>query len=228
MKTIDYYKRVLERASKARAAVEKAESDYQDAIRHERELYDDGMVSEKMFHLHTDEFASKRDGEIGAELSWIDGVADEFGSVMEDLGRLDGSRIDDNVMRLLNSGIKLTNEEWQGLANDCKDSYVMTRILKSAYAKNKPEEDGNGLTFVQFGQSPQDRQKIFNKFVGLIKHTCKSGIVLDRYASRRDYWNDLAKSSIREMQPFSDENFDSVDSDFPVETQSVTVTNSVF
>lgn len=216
MKTTGYYKRLLERALNARAAVEKAESDYQDAIRHERELYDDGMVSEKMLHLHTDELTSKRDGEVDAALSLIDGVADEFGSVMEDLGRLDGSRIDDNVMRLLNSGIRLTNEEWQSLANDCKDSYVMTRILKSAYAKNKPEEDGDGLTFVQFGQSPQDKQNIFNKFAGIIKHTCKSGTVLDKYASRKDYWNDLAKSSIREMQPFSDENFDSVNEDFPV------------
>lgn len=228
MKTTGYYKRLLERALNARAAVEKAESDYQDAIRNERELYNDGMVSEKMLHLHTDEFTSKRDGKINAALSWIDGVADEFGSVMEDLGRLDGSRIDDNVMRLLNSGIKLTNEEWQGLANDCKDSYIMTRILKSAYAANKPEEDGDGLTFVQFGQSPQDKQRIFNKFAGLIRHTCKSGIVLDGYVSRKDYWNDLAKSSIREMKPFSDENFDSVDADFPVEKQSVTATSSVF
>ena len=226
MKTTGYYKRLLEKALSARAAVEKAESNYQDAIRHERELYDDGMVSEKMLHLHTDELTSKRDGEINAALSWIDGVADEFGSVMEDLGRLDGSRIDDNVMRLLDSGIRLTNEEWQGLANDCKDSYVMTRILKSAYAANKPEEDGDGLTFVQFGQSPQDKQNIFNKFAGLIKHACKSGTVLDKYASRKDYWNDLAKSSIREMQPFSDENFDSVDADFPVEKQSVA--SSVF
>lgn len=228
MKTTGYYKRLLERAFNARAAIEKAESDYQGAIRHERELYDDGMVGEKMLHLHTDEFTSKRDREVDAALSWIDGVADEFGSVMEDLGRLDGSRIDDNVMRLLNSGIRLTTGEWQGLANDCKDSYTMTRILKSAYAANKLEEDGDVLTFVQFGQSPQDKQKIFNKFAGLIKHTCRSGIVLDGYVSRKDYWNDLAKSSIREMQPFSDENFDSVDADFPVEKQSVISTSSVF
>ena len=37
------------------------------------------------------------------------------------------------------------------------------------------------------------------------------------FASRQDYYNYLAKDSLTRMNPFGDENFDTVEQDFPVE-----------
>lgn len=77
--------------------------------------------------------------------------------------------------------MKLTNEDWQELANTFKDNYVMTRLLRERYSENKPKNEGdsltpgqknNSLTFVQFGQTPQDRQEIFSKFTGFLRKSC--------------------------------------------------------
>lgn len=37
------------------------------------------------------------------------------------------------------------------------------------------------------------------------------------FSLRQDYYNYLAKDSLTRMKPFGDENFDTVDQDFPVE-----------
>lgn len=112
-------------------------------------------------------------------MSRIDEVAAEYSAEMAELGRLDGSRIDDGTMKLLNSGMQLTNEDWQALANQHEDNHVMTRILQERYNANRPKSDGDsltlgqknkGLTFVQFGQSPRDRAENFEKFTKTIRN----------------------------------------------------------
>lgn len=146
------------------------------------------------------------------------------------MGRLDDAKIDSGTMALLNSGLQLTNEDWQELANAYKDNYVMTRILRERYNANrsKSEDNGvtlgqknNGLTFVQFGQNPQERADNFTRFTQLLHYNAVSDTMPNNgrlaYASKGDYWNYCAKDSIGRMKPFGDENFDNLDSDFPVE-----------
>lgn len=79
----------------------------------------------------------------------IDEVSKEYSAEMQELGRLDGSKIDSGTMVLLNSGLQLTNEDWKELANTYKDNYVMTRILRERYNANRPKNEGNSLTMGQ-------------------------------------------------------------------------------
>lgn len=101
---------------------------------------------------------------------------------------------------------------------------------RERYNANRPKNEGksltmgqknNGLTFVQFGQSPLDRQENFEKFIRTIRNSCtyssmpRNGTV--DFASRQDYYNYLAKDSLERMKPFGDESFDTVEQDFAVE-----------
>lgn len=230
MKTVDYYKKAITRALNARESIEAAKSAYEHECELTKNAFDAGILGENGYKEQLEKLAQEKDAKIEGALSRIDEVAAEYSAEMQELGRLDGTKIDSGTMALLNSGLQLTNEDWQELANTYKDNYVMTRILREKYNANRPKSDGNsltmgqknkGLTFVQFGQLPQDRQENFEKFARTIRNSCtysstpRNGTV--DFASRQDYYNYLAKDSIERMKPFGDESFDTVEQDFPVE-----------
>lgn len=230
MKTVDYYKKAITRALNARENIKAAKSVYEHECELTKNAFDGGILGENGYKEQLEKLAQERDAKIEGALGCIDEVAAEYSAEMQELGRLDGSKIDSGTMALLNSGLQLTNEDWQELANTYKDNYVMTRILRERYNANRPksEDNGftlgqknNGLTFVQFGQLPQDRAENFEKFARTIRNSCtyksmpRNGTV--DFATRQDYYNYLAKDSLERMKPFGDESFDTVEQDFPVE-----------
>lgn len=230
MKTTDFYKKAITQALNARENIEAAKSAYEHECELTKNAFDGGILGENGYKEQLEKLAQERDAKIEGALNRIDEVAAEYSTEMQELGRLDGSKIDSGTMALLNSGLQLTNEDWQELANTYKDNYVMTRILRERYNANRPKSDGNsltmgqknnGLTFVQFGQLPQDRAENFEKFTKTIRNSCtyrsmpRNGTV--DFASRQDYYNYLAKDSLERMKPFGDESFDTVEQDFPVE-----------
>lgn len=230
MKTVDYYKKAVRLAEGARESIEKANADYEHSCVLAKNAVDAGILGEQGYKQQIEEAKYDRDCRIEGALCRIDEVGAAYSAEMAELGRLDGSRIDENAMKLLNSGLQLTNEDWQELANNFKDNHVMTRILKERYNANKPQNEGDGftlgqkgtgLTFVQFGQSPQDRQEVFEKFTKTLRNSCTYKHMPSAggrdFASRHDYHNFLVKDSLQSMKPFGDESFDNVNEDFPVE-----------
>lgn len=230
MKTTDFYKKAITRALNARESIEAAKPAYEHECELTKNAFDGGILGENGYKEQLEKLAQERDAKIEGALSLIDKVGEEYAAEMQELGRLDGAKIDSGTMALLNSGLQLTNEDWQELANTYKDNYVMTRILRERYNANRPKSDGNsltmgqknnGLTFVQFGQLPQDRAENFERFTKIIRNSCtyksmpRNGTV--DFASRQDYYNYLAKDSLERMKPFGDESFDTVEQDFPVE-----------
>lgn len=230
MKTTDFYKKAITRGLDARESIDAAKSAYEHEYELTKNAFDAGILGENGYKEQLEKLAQERDAKIEGALSLIDKVGEEYAAEMQELGRLDGSKIDSGTMALLNSGLQLTNEDWQELANTYKDNYVMTRILQERYKANRPKSDGNSLTmgqknngliFVQFGQSPQERQENFEKFTKTIRNSCtnrsmpRNGTV--DFASRQDYYNYLAKDSLERMKPFGNESFDTVEQDFPVE-----------
>lgn len=230
MKTTDFYKKAITRALNARESIEAAKSAYEHECELTKNAFDGGILGENGYKEQIEKLAQERDAKIEGALGCIDEVSKEYSAEMQELGRLDGSKIDSGTMALLNSGLQLTNEDWQELANTYKDNYVMTRILRERYNANRPKIEDNGfalgqknkgLTFVQFGQLPQDRAENFEKFTKTIRNSCtyrsmpRNGTV--DFASRQDYYNYLAKDSLERMKPFGDESFDTVEQDFPVE-----------
>lgn len=229
MKTVDYYKKAIRQAQGAREGIERANAAYEHECEIAKNAFEGDLLGEKGYKDRLEQLAQERDAKIEEALSLVDKVGEEYAAEMAELGRLDGGRIDDGVMKLLNSGLQLTNEDWQELADAHKDNYVMTRILRERYNANRPKSEGdgltlgqknNGLTFVQFGQSPQDKAENFSRFTKLLRYNAASNSMPDEgtvaYASKGDYWNHCARESIGRMQPFGDESFDTVEADFPV------------
>lgn len=161
----DYYKRTVELAGNATRAISKARADYERDSVLLKNAYEADMYGERGYREKLEEMKSARDAEVQAALSRILTVVDEYDAEMEELGKLDGDKIDDATMRLLNSGINLTHADYQELANKHADNAIMTRILKERYDANRPQEKGTGITIVQFGQSPESRSEVFSKFV---------------------------------------------------------------
>lgn len=228
--TTEYYKMAVKGAESARDAISRAEAAYEHGCEVAKGAYEADLLGEKGYQDRLKELETERDARIENSLSGILAVADEYDSEMAELGKLDGSRIDDGVMKLLNSGLQLTNEDWQELANAHKDNHVMTRILRERYNASRPQEEGAGVTIVRFGQSPADRSEVFSKFVRTVYHACKSGARPSlsgggRLKTVTDYYNFIAQDSLADMQPYGDESFDNLDKDFPVETENGKVAN---
>lgn len=230
MKTIEYYKKAIRQAQSARESIERINADYEHSCVLSKNALDGGILGEQGYKQQLEELKHDRVSQIEGALSRIDEVGAEYAAEMAELGRLDGSRIDNGAMNLLNSGLQLTNKDWQELAETYKDNYIMTRILRERYNASRPKSEGdsltlgqknNGLTYVQFGQLPQDRAENFSSFTKLLHYSAASDSMPNEgpmaYASKSDYWNHCAKESIGRMKPFGDESFDTVEQDFPVE-----------
>lgn len=114
------------------------------------------------------------------------------------------------------------------MADKFKDNHTMTRVLKDRYDSQK--EPGKTLPSIRFGQSPESRSEVFNKFAKTIYNAAKSGACPSlagggKLKTVRDYYNHIAKSSLEDMRPFEGEDFSNLDADFPVETVSGKVKN---
>ena len=229
--TIEYYKKAVELAGNATRAISKARADYERDSVLLKNAYEADMYGERGYREKLEEMKSARDAEVQAALSRILTVVDEYDAEMEELGKLDGDKIDDATMRLLNSGINLTHADYQELANRHADNAIMTRILKERYDANRPQEKGTGITIVQFGQSPESRSEVFSKFVKTVYHAVEHGVCPALSGSGKlktptDYHNYLAQASLGEMMPFEGEDFSNLDKDFPVETVNGKVENA--
>lgn len=230
-KTIEYYKKAVRLAESASRSISKAKADYERDSVLLKNAYEADMYGKEGYRQKLEELKSARDVETKAALSGILTVVDEFDAEMAELGRLDGDKIDDGTMKLLNSGLSLSSKDWQELANRHKDNAVMTRILRERYDANRPKEKGPGITVVQFGQSPESRSEVFSKFVKTVYHAVEYNAVPSlsgggRLKSPTDYHNYLAQASLAEMMPFEGEDFSNLDADFPVETVNGKVENA--
>lgn len=225
---IEYYKKAVCLAESANSAINRARADYEHGCEVAKGAYEADLLGEKGYRDRLKELEAERDAKIKNNLSQILTVVDEYDAEMAELGRLDGDKIDDGTMKLLNSGIKLSSADWQELAGKHRDNAIMTRILREKYDANRPQEEKP--VAVRFGQSPSSRSEVFSKFVKTIYHACEHGSRPSLSGSGRlktvtDYYNFIAQRSLEDMQPYGDENFESLDKDFPVETENGRVEN---
>lgn len=228
-KTTEFYKEAIEQAENTRNIINKENERYEHECILIKNALDSGILGRNGYKEQIKKLEQEKEAKINANLHQVLKIADEYTAKMQELSKLDGSKIDDNTIKLLNSGIKLTNKDFQELANTYKDNYVMTRILQDYYNANKPQEKGSGITIVKFGQSPTERQEIFSKFVKTLYHACKSSVLPSLATGKNfketiDYYNFLAKESLANMQPFEEESFN-LDEDFPVRAKNGNLIN---
>lgn len=230
MNTIQKYKNTLDTATRARAVIAKAAADFITFSTTEKKEFADGNITEKALNERIAKLAAERDAKIEAAQASILSEAADFEAEMKSAAKLDGSKIDSDTLRILDSGLPLTLADWQELGEAHKDNWIMCRVLQSRYDKDPVMQDkGNGLlgsegkekVQLKFGTDPAKRAETFSKFANLISHTAVTGTVLPEFKTQRDYWNDLARKSLRDIKPTGDDDFSKIDETFPVETQTV-------
>ncbi len=226
---IEYYKEVVKRAENARNTINQANADFERDCVLTKNAYEADLYGERGYKQRLEELEAERDLRIESGLSRILAVVDEYDAEMQRLGELDGNKIDDGTMKLLNSGMSLSSADWQQLADKHADNAIMSKILKERYGENKPKEEKPIV--VHFGQSPESRSEVFSKFTRTIYNAARLGACPSlsgggRLKTVRDYYNYLAQSSLEDMCPFEGEDFSNLDADFPVETVSGKIENA--
>ena len=213
-----YHRNALNAAFEARKAIEEANEERERSVRYHLDLLKSGKITEKGYRESLDLAAERYEEKVEAAAVEIKKIQAEFSTLMDDLGAMNGDKIDDATMKLLNSGLELSAKEWQNLADKHRDNAVMTKILKQHYVR-RPVKKSIPEGFytmggekkelkVVFGQSPTERKKAFDDFCNVLYHSAKSGAVLPEYVDRESYWNDLARKSLFKMSQCGDETFD--------------------
>lgn len=226
-----YHRNALNAAFEARKAIEEANEERERSVRYHLDLLKSGKITEKGYHESLDLAAERYEEKVEAAAVEIKKIQAEFSTLMDDLGAMNGDKIDDATMKLLNSGLELSAKEWQNLADKHRDNAVMTKILKQHYDR-RPVKKSIPEGFyamggekkepeVIFGQLPGERKKAFDEFCNVLYHSAKSGAVLSEYVNRESYWNDMARKSLFKMSQCGDETFDKkeIEEKLPVETQ---------
>lgn len=224
-KTLEFYQEAVKRAASAADVIGKANAAYKREEKIYKGMLEDDLIGQTGFDEKIKKLEQEKEKKIDASLYQILKIADEYTAEMTELGKLDGNMIDDGTMKILNSGLTLSSADWQQLANKHKDNFIMTRILKQRYEENKPQEKGTNITIVKFGQTPSERQEIFNKFTKTLCNTCRSNVLPSlasgkNFKTPNDYYNYLAQKSLEDMQPFDDEDFSNLNTEFPVKAEN--------
>lgn len=204
MKTLNYYKEVVKAGQAARSEITKIKQAYDAACRDLREELQADSITKKGYDTQRAMFDAEFSERITQEQQKILDIAAEFERESKEAARLDASRIDQNALAILNSGIELTKEDWQEQAHGG---------LIDSETKTKANID--------FAINPMHRAEIFSRFASLISSSAASGTSFDEFASQDDYWFDLARKSIRDIKPAGNDDFSEVDTAFPVTYSTV-------
>lgn len=231
-----YHRNALNAAFDVCKVIEEADEERERSVRYHLDLLKSGRIIEKGYHESLDLAAERYEEKVEAAAAEIKKIQAEFSALMDGLGAMNGDKIDDATMKLLDSGIEMSAREWQDLATRYRDNAVMTRILKQHYDRRPVKKgltDGfyttgggelqeqNRAPEIVFGQLPEERKKAFDSFCNVLYNSSKSGTVLPEYVDRESYWNDLARKSLFKMSQCGDETFDKAEIEevLPVETQ---------
>lgn len=217
--TIEFYKEAIKRAASAADVISKANAAYKREEKIYKGMLEDDLIGQAGFNEKIKNLEQEKNVKTKESLSRILKLIDEYSLEMAEFGKLDGSKIDDNTIKILNSGLALTSADWQQLADQHKNNPTMTRILQQRYEENRPKE--KEPVAITFGQLPSERQEIFKRFIYKLHESCLYGIIGSlsggtNFKTATDYYHHLAKKSIENMQPLEEENFDNLDTDFPI------------
>lgn len=228
LNTIDFHADAVNTAKRARAAVAQARAVYSGAVKDAKQQLDDGKITKMFYDELVMQAAVERDSAIQAAQETVRAEGRKFSAEMSEYGKLDGGQLDEGVLKILDSGLPLTLDDWKTLGKEFKDNNLMSRLLQDRYDKHPLfKEPNNGLVgspkekvVLRFGWNPQKRSERFEKFTELLAHTAATGTCLPEYKDQDSYWNSLAKTSCRDCGEIENDDFSTLDSEFPVETQT--------
>lgn len=217
----NYYKKALMLANNARQEIEKINEDFAYSQRFNGSLLHEGKITQKGYDEAMEGLRAERDKRIAERVSNIETLREEFSNAMQDAARIDGMKIDESTVNLLNSGIEFSAAEWQRMVDANKDNATMLRIIKQKYDERPIKKDGMPAGFfdmsgkrqsaeekVNFPISPEQKDRAFSSFCEIVKRGAVSGAKLNEFPTQNDYWNSLAKDNLTKLgEPLDDGEF---------------------
>ncbi len=127
-------------------------------------------------------------------------IRGEFEEHIEDFYSANGDRMDEGTIRLLNSGIRLTDKEIDRLVSQNISNPTMLRLISDHCDKNKIENKSvriYGMRAKSFGKHETD---IFNQVVGLVENaTSKDDLTAKTWGSGNGHFERLSNEAIENM-----------------------------
>lgn len=220
--TQNIFDRVLESGKTARRRIEEINKKLEGDIEAAKDDLKAGMIGENGYKKLVGELRADAEERIKSATSEINSIVTEYNETVRLWGEMSGDKLTSDA-ELLMSGIKLSAEEVQKLADKYQYNPVMSRLVKQYWEVRGNEINRHNQKMretvlnypwesdtVNFNhQTADSRIDKFEKFAENVKHIAETGFFMKEYADADDYMNAIARRTLPEIQPLdSDEVYD--------------------
>ena len=130
----------------------------------------------------------------------IAAIRGEFEEHIEDFFSANGDRMDDGTIRLLNSGLKLNNNEIDRLVSQNVNNPTMLRLISDHCEKNKIDNQAARIYGTRAKAAGSHETNIFNQVADMIeKATSKDDLSADVWGINKGHFERLSNEAIGNM-----------------------------
>lgn len=130
----------------------------------------------------------------------IAAIRGEFEEHIEDFFSANGDRMDDGTIRLLNSGLKLNNNEIDRLVSQNVNNPTMLRLISDHCEKNKIDNQAARIYGTRARAAGSHETNIFNQVVDMIeKATSADDLSADTWGINKGHFERLSNEAIGNM-----------------------------
>lgn len=142
------------------------------AAERDKNLNEYEKTEKKMAYLNAEKAYEEALKKLRAQaIQDVENIRKEFNEHISDFYTANGSRLDDNVIRLLNSGIRLQDAEINHLVSQNKHNPTMLRVINQ-YCKNNTIDNMSARVYGTLAVSAGGKEyKIFDEMVDIVNRT---------------------------------------------------------
>lgn len=228
----NYYSRAIEAGKEARRKIEKAEAEYEALKEYAQKQYEDKMLTEKARRQILDEGQAKLQEATEAAQSPLDALEEEYRKAVREEQRIRTDSIDAALMQYLQSGVRISAEEMQELADQYAGNPTMLKYLRAFWEPKATEirTRNRDLGFhepfeVLFAKDPAGNVSTFKGFCAAVKSISRSGRIPEQYTrgavkikNLDSYYNQRAQETLDYVVLEKGDAWGDLEADFPVET----------
>ena len=197
----DVYKTAAQKRENLRTAHEKAVEEWNAANR-DSSLSEYARTSAKMKYLEAEETYKDAVKNLQSETNEdVSTIRHEFEKHIDSFYAADGSRLDDDTTRLLNSGLVLRKDETERISSRYLDNPTMIRLVEDYCNKHKITSDLIRTCGFSARSAGKKERKIFDDLAKLIDNAVSSNEVTAKiWGSESGHFERMAVEAIAGLQ----------------------------
>lgn len=196
----EIHKKAAAERQRIQVEYEKAAEDWKE-VQRDATLSDYGKTAGKMKWLEAEQ--SYKDSIAALKSATnedIDNIRKEFDEHIEDFYSANGDRLDDGTVRLLNSGIKLSDKEVDRLVNQNKSNPTMLRLVDD-YCQSKGIENKQARIYGYTARTAGSHEnRIFDQVVDMVSKVLTTEDAIAKVWSKENsHFERLSNGAIQSM-----------------------------